>query len=379
MFRRSTWLGAVIGAAAAAGVLALVGVRQDAQRPTGPALSECDGRLRALVIQYEPAGAEAVEPVYRQFLSQLRQDVTVYAVCPDQAAFDRLRGRVGEIPPRLEPILVGHAMTSWARDRWVALAPKRPGRATTLWLPRGEAGASLRAGRAGDERIGQDIAAALAPRVQALRSELYFDAGDFLADGENVFIVPRVLDRNIQNTVADRQEFLRLVGSALRRPVVLLEDAPEHHAGMFMMSVGGRTMLVGDPSLARALTPAATTAPASAAFPELPGGADFTLQTQRRFDAVARQCQAEGYTVVRIPVVPATDGRTFLTYVNAIIDRDGPNRIVYMPCYRGAEPLNAAAEKVWQGLGYEVRPIDCTSVYRHFGCLHCLVNVLERQ
>jgi hypothetical protein len=39
---------------------------------------------------------------------------------------------------------------------------------------------------------------------------------------------------------------------------------------------------------------------------------------------------------------------------------------------------SAAARKVWESLGYEIRPVDCTTAYRHFGCLHCLVNVLHR-
>jgi hypothetical protein len=30
------------------------------------------------------------------------------------------------------------------------------------------------------------------------------------------------------------------------------------------------------------------------------------------------------------------------------------------------------------GRGYEIRPVDCGSIYQHFGCLHCLVNVLRR-
>ena len=43
-----------------------------------------------------------------------------------------------------------------------------------------------------------------------------------------------------------------------------------------------------------------------------------------------------------------------------------------------ATGLNAAGRAVWEGLGYEVRAVDCTTVFRHFGCLHCLVNVLSR-
>ena len=111
---------------------------------------------------------------------------------------------------------------------------------------------------------------------------------------------------------------------------------------------------------------------------DLPGGADFTPETQHLFDAVAAQCAAAGYQVTRLPVVLARDGRTYLTFANVLLDQRGPRRIVYLPFYQDAGQLNAAARAVWKTLGYEVRPVDCRSVYRHSGCLHCLVNVLSR-
>lgn len=147
--------------------------------------------------------------------------------------------------------MVGHPMTTWSRDRWAALAPASKDGPTTIWSPRGEAAEDIWPARAGDERVGQDLAAALAPSVRARRSSLYFDGGDFLADSENVFVVPRVLARNIQHTVRSREEFLWLLARDLKRRVILLDEAPDHHAGMFMVSVGQRTMLVGDPQLGR--------------------------------------------------------------------------------------------------------------------------------
>ena len=108
-------------------------------------------------------------------------------------------------------------------------------------------------------------------------------------------------------------------------------------------------------------------------------GADHTGETQRLFDAVARQCAAEGYRVVRMPTVSGLDGRTYLTYLNVILDRRDGRRIVYMPVYRDVESLNEAARKVWQDLGWEVRRVDCTASYVHFGSVRCLVNVLTRK
>jgi hypothetical protein len=143
---------------------------------------------------------------------------------------------------------------------------------------------------------------------------------------------------------------------------------------MFMASFGNKTVLVGDPGLGRSLL----SAPTPGDFPELPGGPDFSARTQHLFDAVADQCAQAGYRVVRVPTIPAADARTFLTYVNCLIDRQDGRRIVYLPFYRGASSLNSAARKIWENLGYEIRQVDCTTTYRQFGCLHCLVNVLKR-
>jgi hypothetical protein len=229
--------------------------------------------------------------------------------------------------------------------------------------------------------VGENIAAALAPRVRAVRSDLYFDGGDILSAGDNVFVVPHVLQRNVQNTVSTRRSFLDLLADVLKRPVILLTEAPDHHAGMFMVSLGDHVMLVGDPSLARSFVPSdgvTQDATSTNTYMQLPGGPDFSAATQHLFDTVANQCTATGYRVIRIPDLPARDGRTYLTYVNVLLDRAGDQRIVYLPYYRGAEALNAAARAVWEKQGFQVRPIDCTATYRHFGCLHCLVNVLQR-
>jgi len=307
--------------------------------------------------------------------------VSVHVVCPDRAAFEDFVATVGAVSCRVSPVVVGHSITTWSRDRWVALAPAVAGGPTTLWNPRGEAGDEIWPARAGDERVGPDLAAALAPAVAARRSGLFFDGGDFLADGDTVFVVPRVLQRNLQQTIGTREEFLGVLARELKRRVVLLEGAPDHHAGMFMASVGNRTMLVADPALAREFVCAEMARDRQGStneFMGLPGGPDFTAPTQQRFDAVAGQCAAAGYRVIRIPVVPARDGRTYVTYVNVLMDQHGGGRRVYLPVYRGVEALNAAARTVWENLGYEVRPVDCTSAYRHFGCLHCLVNVLRR-
>jgi hypothetical protein len=372
--RWQTFTGVVIGLALGIVILNLASDGRRQPPTAGAILSECDGHFRELVIQYEPSAREIVSRPYADFLGAIEGDVTVYVVCPSRAAYDELAAFVGPVRCQLRPIIVNHPMTTWSRDRWVALAPALPNGITTLLHQPEEASAAIWPARAGDEKISDDIANALPSSAFARCANFYFDGGDFLADNETVFVAPRVLLRNIQNTEFNKDAFLQDVSLALKRRVVLFDEAPDHHAAMFMASVGNKTVLVGDPKLGRSLLP--TSIPAD--FPELPDGPDFTTQTQHLFDAVANQCAQAGYRVVRIPTIPAADGRSFLTYANCLIDQQGSRRIVYLPFYRGATSLNNAARKVWENLGYEIRPVDCTTTYLEFGCVHCLVNVLKR-
>ncbi len=332
---------------------------------SGPLLPDCEGALRELVVHYVPAAAPIVECAYRGFLRQLPAEITVHVVCPDRAAFDDLLGRVGTVACTLSPVLVGHAITCWSRDRWLALGPatgKMPVPPVTLLLPRAEEGAELWPARDGDGLVGDDLARALRGRAAAERSQLHFDGGDFVADADTAFVAPAVLARNLQRTVQTEGELRAALERILRRRIVFLRNAPDHHAGMVLMAAGDRTVVVGDPSLARGQ----------------PGDGDFREETQRRFDSVAADCAAAGYRVARIPIVPGRDGRTYLTYVNAILDQRAGRRVIYMPVYAHVPSLNEAAAAAWRSLGYEVRPVDCSAVFPHFGSLRCLVNVLRR-
>jgi hypothetical protein len=369
-------LGVLIGLAAAQGVLSVYdgGAGGSPQRDDGPLLSDCDGALREVVIHYEAGAADVVGRAYQAFLRQIPDDVTVYAVCPDERAFADLVARVGSTGCRLSPVVVNHAVTAWSRDRWLCLASPE-GERTVLLRPRGEDGANLWPAREGDQRVAADLAAARGPGLVARCSDLYFDGGDFAADRETVFVRPAVLLRNLQRTVATREELVERLAAMTKRRVVLLHDAPDHHTAMYLMPAGDRTVLVGDPRMARQLL---AQSPRNAVDSYLPGGADFSEATFARFDAVAEQCRAAGYRVVGIPVIPGSDGRTYITYVNAILDERDGGRVVYMPTFRCAEVLNRAAAAVWRTLGYEVRPVECDACARHFGALHCLVNVLRR-
>lgn len=337
--------------------------------PAGRIFSECDGQLRTLVMQYV-AEAGFVDETYRQFLSKLPSDVLVYIACPDQQTYDALVAQVGQVSCTLRPAITHHPISTWSRDRWAGLQ----GLGKTIMLaPRGELGAEGWEARTGDARIASTLARIFPTRAVALTSDLYFDAGDILADADNAFITTAVSLRNIQHTVADRAELTRKLEEVLQKRAVLLEQAPDHHAGMFMMAIGHRRVLVGDPSLAKPLWQNA--APWQQAGQWQP---DFGDSTQQLFDAVAGQLEQEGYKVTRIATIPGKDGKAYITYTNVLIDQRPGDPTVYLPCYAGLDSLNHQAEQTWAHLGFRVISIDCTQVFRLGGTLHCLVNVLEK-
>jgi hypothetical protein len=366
-------LGVVLGLGVWAG---LHFFQAEAQREPAscPVLSECDGAVRRLVIHLANADDESVVPTYCSFLPQLPDEVEVYVVCPSQEVFQSLIDRVGATACSLKPVIVDHPITSWSRDRWLALGDET---GTLLLCPQSEEGADVWPARKGDGQVAFDLAEALGPNVAAKRSDFNFDGGDFAADSETVFARPSIDLRNVHHTAASRADLIESLSKLLKRRLVVLDGAPDHHVGMYMMPVGNRTVLVGDPRLAEKLleTSPDETAAVSAFFP---GGPDFSAASAERFDAVADQCTAAGYRVMRIPVVSGSDGRTYITFVNGIQDERHGHKTMYMPACSFAGNLNRAAKAVWTDLGYEVREVQCDGCARNFGTLHCLVNVLRR-
>jgi hypothetical protein len=373
ILRRPSFVGTAIGMVAAMIVISSGPLLRKPLPVPGPMIPEHGGTISSLVMHYT-RGSEIVWPAYRQFLLYQPACVTVYMACPGPADFSEIRAQLGALKCRIVPVFVQHPITTWARDRWVALQPAKAGDAITLLTPKGELQQESWPARAGDSRVAGDLAHALSPTVRTVRSDLYFDGGDILADGHLAFITSAVFRRNLQHTVASREQLIDKLEQSLKRQVILMEDAPDHHAGMYMMTAGNNRMLVGDPSLGRPLL--SMDSPRLAA---MEGGPDFSPATQHHFDAVARLAADHGYQVQRMPTIAGMNGKQYLTFLDVIMDVSDGRPTVYMPIYQDQSKLNAAAQAIWQSLGYQVRPIDCTNLWPQGGTLHCLVNVLQRK
>ena len=308
-------------------------------------------------------------PVWRDLFGALPGDVEVEVAVSRAPDFELLIERLrADGVPRLERfhrVVVDRPLTTWSRDRMAALERG------VLVPPRVPVASGA---RAGDWEAPIAISRAVygaPPRV----AELVFEGGDLAASRGLLFADGNLLGRNLGRLAgagATRGAIEAILGRTFGQRLIWLGegpgDVPEHHIMMYMVPLDDRTVVVGDARLGRRL--------AGAAYEGLGPDPDFELHAAR-FDRAAAQLAARGLEVVRAPVVVLEGAGSYVTYTNALFDRDARGPVVYLPTY-DVPALDRAAAELYEGLGLRVVPIDVSTVYQLNGSLGCLVNVMAR-
>jgi hypothetical protein len=322
--------------------------------------------LKQIAIHYAPSADGVALPVWKQLFAVLPGDIDVEVEVSQRADFDRLQHLLAGTPhlDRMHPVIVGAPITTWSRDRYAALVDDDGG-GEILAPPRIE---SPFINRAGDARSPYAISQALYHR-DARTANIVFEGGDLAATPSFVFADINLTARNLGRTQADRPVIEHELHTRFGQTLIWLGDAlgdvPRHHIMMYMVPLDDHTIAVGDPRMGAALL----------SDPSLVLD-DVTLQA-RRFDHAAELLTARGFKVVRVPALVLAGGGSFVTYTNALFDRRGDQRIVYLPTY--AQPaLDNAAQSFYEAQGFEVHRIDVSKIYHLNGSLGCLVNVLAR-
>lgn len=341
--------------------------------PTRLVAEDASAPLARIAIHYAPTADRVALGVWRQLFAVLPAAVDVEVEVARAQDFDRLLAklRAAGTPhlDRFHPVVVGAQITTWSRDRYAALVDDA-GRGAILAPPRVEAAF---AGRAGDARSPDAISEALYGRAPHV-ANIVFEGGDLAATPHWLFADENLVARNLGRADADRASIERELHRRFGQELVWLGDAigdvPRHHIMMYMVPLDDYTVAVGDERAGVAL------------LAREPAGAGLALDDvdleARRFDRAAELLAARGFRVVRVPAVVLAGAGSYVTYTNALFDRRGSTRIVYLPTY-SLPALDDAARAFYQAQGFEVHPIDVTPIYRLNGSLGCLVNVLARQ
>jgi hypothetical protein len=331
---------------------------------------DASGHLRRIAIHYVPTMDARALPVWRQLFRALPGDVDVevaVTAAPDFAHFMGVLANAGvDHLDRFHAVVTGHALTTWSRDRMASLEDGDGRGIGVLSPPRVPTATGARAGDwDAPFAIAHDVYNAQ-PRI----SDYVFEGGDFAASQHVVFADANLIGRNLGRGDASRDHLASAVASTFGGDrVVFLGDAqgdvPEHHIMMYAVPLDDHRALVGDVGAGLAL--------AGDAVPHDP---DVATQAAR-FDRVAALLTAQGIAVTRVPVVVLPGAGSYVTYTNALFDRDASGPIVYLPTYR-LPALDARATEIYQSLGYRVVPVDLSTMYTLNGSLGCLVNVMDR-
>jgi hypothetical protein len=337
-------------------------------------VADTGGAFGHLVLHFDPRAEAAVAPTYRDLLRALEPTVRFSVVVGQRSHFDRFarlltRWRIPN-PARFQPVVVGRDITTWSRDRYILLTEGRK----RLLLVQPEPHRAIRP-RANDWYAPFAIARALGRDVEVRIAPVTFDGGDLTATSRHAFATGLLLGRTAANPYGAPERLSAWLRQMTGREPVILgrgpEDVPPHHVGMFLTPLDdpAHTVLVGDPLAGLKLLP-----PDAA----LPLPVDRRPATLRRFAFVADALTRAGFRVVRVPLVPLSDGVTYVTYNNAILERRTDGRLhAYVPQF-GLAALDAAGRAAYARQGVVVHPIDVRRIYRHNGTVRCLVNVLAR-
>ena len=330
------------------------------------------GAFQHLVVHFDPRAEADVAPTYRDLFRAVQPTVRFSVLVHRAPHFTRFQAllRAWRIPrpERFEPVVVGRSITTWSRDRYTLLTQGR----RRVLLVRARPHHAI-AARQNDWYAPLALARALGASTRVEIAPLVFDGGDLIATDRFVFATALLLDRNRESPLGDPDRLRAWLREHTGRDVVLLgsrpQDVPPHHIGMFLTPLGRGTLLVGDPHAGLALLPSSA---------KLPLPVDLRPHTLRRFQRIAEAAKEAGFRVLPIPLVPLSDGVTYVTYNNAVLERRADGHLhAYVPQF-GLPALDAAGRGAYERQGVVVHPIDVSRIYRHNGTVRCLVNVLRR-
>lgn len=343
---------------------------------SAPLVADDVGALAEVLVHYTPDAEAQIEPAYRDFLGTLPAGTRTVVVHPASAGASTraFLDRIGAHDTRLVPVTARLAI--WSKDRALVLDGTEA-RTTLLVPPKPRSGES---GRPFDWNIVPAVVAAMPDHLAYREIPIAFDAGDFAIAGDRVLYDVNLWERNRGRGYATPVAFRERLRNVLGREVMMLgvEDAgvPQHHMSMYMASLGGNEVLVGDP-VAGARLVGKDYRPGEKS-PERGDAlvSDTSPATLARFERAASDLTRLGFHVTRIPTV-AFDAKTYFAYTNGVFETRAGKKHVWMPVF-DVPALDEAARGVYEGQGFVVHPVHVRSLYAHHGTIGCVVNVLAR-
>lgn len=356
---------------------------------TASILSDTSGEIEEVVLQYSSSLAAEVIPTYKSFLRQIEPDTRIFIVCENAGQVKDIQTILEDWqirnPQRIKIINAEREITVWARDRFVVKAAKDNLRKRIVVLP--SLPRSEGQDRLNDKKVPEIIAKANGENIEARKSDLFFEGGNIVTSDKHLFTgYSTVIDHERDSD----EEIISRLEQEFGKKVVVVgspeESEPDEHIDMYLTPISDRVVLLGDPSLGTKIL--AEQRNKTVQFQEDLQSAYELLYREDQEDTdaeeilssythVKKQLESMGFKVERIPIVHV-DWDKVITYNNVLMETRKGKRIVYMPVY-GIKELDTTARKKYESLGFEVRAVDVSKIYKHGGTLRCVTNVLSRR
>jgi hypothetical protein len=351
-------------------------------------ISDCGGTVTHALLHTNEDGP--LQPTVA-IIAALPQ--TQFTIAGTPAAIERARDGLGTqtTSQRIDWLVVPEPLSMWARDAFLVLAAA-------------DGSHRILENKPEEPNPGEPNPDALVPRplggrlqCEVVQAKIAFEGGNIVVSDEFAVAGWDLLADNIVEwTDAGLEAAHDRVEAQLGLPTLIVgaEDVypPAEHIDMILTPLGGMRVLLGDPRLAlgtlAALSPEALLE-ADTQFRSGPQESDDGLtelmelnaatDTLQSFDLICQQLTSAGCDVHRVPclVTPSEYGQPMVSYNNVITEFGAVKPRVLLPQY-GIDALDVSAVAVYESLGFEVTPIDMSSVRDLHGAVRCMVGVLTR-
>ena len=341
-------------------------------------LDDTSGGIAEIAINVPREECDQVIPVVDGLLKSLNAETKLLFSCSDDYCVRAIQNRLTlpreYFPWKTDIVLTKLGLTPWARDRRIARSGLYGVESFSL-VPPGKDWYDI--GRRNEIKLPYLLnELKLAP--EAIPLPFILDGGNLVTDSHYAFIGGNNISLN-RNIIPNQEDLKRMIRLYLGTPVVHIfarkKQVPWDHIDMYVTPLPGKRVLVASPDLAKSLL--AERDERNPIVHEKFLKLSFSQERSRLFDDVAVQFKKLKYTVHRVPAIPHYLDHWMITYNNVLMDFREHSQFVYVPSY-GIQSLDNYARKLYQGLGFEVRPIDVTTLYRNGGSLRCFANVTRR-
>ncbi len=382
------------------------------RRDDAKLLSDVGSEIRLVACSVTSARTSSLRNVelVSNIVNGLPPDVHVLLLVSDRSAFAKSaknrRVTFVEMPPKSD-------ISIWPQDPFVVV---QGGAVTKLVTP-------CSFNREDDERMPRQLAGLL--QLELVHSELHFEGGNIVCGEDAVFIGFDTIHHNallLELSAGEvTQRFAKLFG---RRVVVVGESRQSvRHIDLIVTPLSHQRIAVADSRAGAGLAAEAIRQePAlvreferqcekdffgqdgvvelldrdgnTISRPTVVGQTDATIASSLRLapelETIARQLSQAGYKVVRVPaLIPNQEQHLdeqgdmlpqypFLSYSNVLTELRQNQSTVYLPQY-GFGMLDNAAQRVWQEMGFLVKPLAGFSTSAMYGgAMRCCTKVLLR-